>query len=243
MGTTVTVAVEGAGLEGLSALRFDNSAITAEKKAASQQFQVTIPPGTPPGLYDARAIGTYGGSAPRAFVVSRLTEQVEAEPNNAVDVAGQAVLNAAINGRIDKPGDIDCFQFAARAGQHIVLECWAERIDSPLRAVLELYDAAGRRMAVNRGYAGLDPRVEFQAPADGAYVVKIFELTFAGGGTHFYRLDIDAGPRADFAFPPVVQRGKTVGMAECDVVDGDDRLIAKATSTCLALRGEAAEGR
>ena len=41
----------------------------------------------------------------------------------------------------------------------------------------------------------------------------------------------------------VVHRGKTVGMIECDVVDDQGRLIARATSTCLALRGEAAEGR
>ena len=41
----------------------------------------------------------------------------------------------------------------------------------------------------------------------------------------------------------VVHRGKTVGMTECDVVDDQGRLVARATSTCLALRGEAAEGR
>jgi acyl-coenzyme A thioesterase PaaI-like protein len=40
-----------------------------------------------------------------------------------------------------------------------------------------------------------------------------------------------------------VQRGRTVGMTECDVVDENERLIAKATSTCLALRGDAAQGR
>jgi uncharacterized protein (TIGR00369 family) len=41
----------------------------------------------------------------------------------------------------------------------------------------------------------------------------------------------------------VVSRGKTVGMTECDVLDQQGRLIAKATSTCLTLRGEAASGR
>jgi len=41
----------------------------------------------------------------------------------------------------------------------------------------------------------------------------------------------------------VVSRGRTVGMAECEVVDDKGRLIAKATSTCLTLRGEAAVGR
>jgi uncharacterized protein (TIGR00369 family) len=41
----------------------------------------------------------------------------------------------------------------------------------------------------------------------------------------------------------VVQRGRSVGMAECDVLDGDGRLIARATSTCMTLRGDAASGR
>jgi uncharacterized protein (TIGR00369 family) len=41
----------------------------------------------------------------------------------------------------------------------------------------------------------------------------------------------------------VVSRGKTVGLTECDVVDANDRLIARATSTVMALRGEAAQGR
>ena len=41
----------------------------------------------------------------------------------------------------------------------------------------------------------------------------------------------------------VVHRGRTVGMTECDVVDADGRLIARASSTCMTLRGEAAAGR
>jgi uncharacterized protein (TIGR00369 family) len=41
----------------------------------------------------------------------------------------------------------------------------------------------------------------------------------------------------------VVQRGRTVGMTECDVVDAGGRLIARASSTCLTLRGDAATGR
>src|SRR5262245_50199089 len=38
----------------------------------------------------------------------------------------------------------------------------------------------------------------------------------------------------------VVNRGKTVGYVECDVSDQDGKLIAKATSTCMVLRGERA---
>jgi acyl-coenzyme A thioesterase PaaI-like protein len=41
----------------------------------------------------------------------------------------------------------------------------------------------------------------------------------------------------------VVSRGKSVGLTECRVVDADERLIAHATSTVMALRGDAAQGR
>jgi uncharacterized protein (TIGR00369 family) len=41
----------------------------------------------------------------------------------------------------------------------------------------------------------------------------------------------------------VVSRGRTVGMTECDVEDEQGRLIARASCTCLTLRGDAATGR
>jgi uncharacterized protein (TIGR00369 family) len=41
----------------------------------------------------------------------------------------------------------------------------------------------------------------------------------------------------------VVHAGKTVGMAECSVTDEKGRLVAKATSTCLTLKGDMAAGR
>jgi uncharacterized protein (TIGR00369 family) len=41
----------------------------------------------------------------------------------------------------------------------------------------------------------------------------------------------------------VVSRGRTVGLAECDVLDDQGRMIARASSTCMTLRGDAASGR
>ncbi|MBI1735447.1 MAG: PaaI family thioesterase [Candidatus Rokubacteria bacterium] len=41
----------------------------------------------------------------------------------------------------------------------------------------------------------------------------------------------------------VVQGGKTIGLVECDIRDDKERLVARATSTCMTLRGEAASGR
>jgi uncharacterized protein (TIGR00369 family) len=41
----------------------------------------------------------------------------------------------------------------------------------------------------------------------------------------------------------VVQRGRTVGLVECDVFDEQQRLVARASCTCMTLRGEQAKGR
>jgi uncharacterized protein (TIGR00369 family) len=41
----------------------------------------------------------------------------------------------------------------------------------------------------------------------------------------------------------VMQRGKTVGLVECEVFDEGRRRVAHATSTCLVLKGEEARGR
>jgi len=40
-----------------------------------------------------------------------------------------------------------------------------------------------------------------------------------------------------------VKGGKTIGMAECDIHASDGALVARATSTCMTLRGEQARGR
>jgi uncharacterized protein (TIGR00369 family) len=57
---------------------------------------------------------------------------------------------------------------------------------------------------------------------------------------NFFRPVWKAELRAD---GKVVRRGKTVGYVECEVTDENGRAIAKASSTCLVLRGKDAAGR
>jgi uncharacterized protein (TIGR00369 family) len=40
----------------------------------------------------------------------------------------------------------------------------------------------------------------------------------------------------------LVQRGRTVGLAECDLTDDQGRLVARATATCMAAPGPARGG-
>jgi len=41
----------------------------------------------------------------------------------------------------------------------------------------------------------------------------------------------------------VVHAGKIVGLIECDILDERQRLVARASSTCMTLQGRLAEGR
>ena len=41
----------------------------------------------------------------------------------------------------------------------------------------------------------------------------------------------------------VVNAGRFVGLVECDILDERERLVARASSTCMTLRGQLAEGR
>ena len=41
-----------------------------------------------------------------------------------------------------------------------------------------------------------------------------------------------------FAVGKMVNRGRTVGMVECDITDSQGRLVAKSTSTCMTLQKE-----
>jgi uncharacterized protein (TIGR00369 family) len=57
---------------------------------------------------------------------------------------------------------------------------------------------------------------------------------------NFFRPVWEAHLRAE---GKVVRRGGTVGYIECEITDEAGRLVAKAASTCMVLRGERAKGR
>lgn len=57
---------------------------------------------------------------------------------------------------------------------------------------------------------------------------------------NFFRPVWEAQLRAE---GKVVRRGSAIGYMECEISDEAGRLIAKASSTCMALKGQRAKGR
>ena len=153
-----------------------------------------------------KAPGVYPLANPAVFMVDTLPEAFEKEPNNSPAAAQRVKLPVIVNGRIDQPGDWDVFRFQGRAGQAIVAEVYARRLDSPLDSVLKLTDAKGRQLAFNDDYddpgAGLethhaDSRILTTLPANGTYYLSLGDAQQKGGPEYAYRLRIGA-PRPDF---------------------------------------------
>lgn len=122
--------------------------------------------------------------------------------------AAQALtLPVVIDGRISRPGQTALFKFEGRAGQQIVAEVLARRLNSPLDSALELTDAAGKRIAFNDDFEdkcfGLethhaDSYIRASLPAEGTYFLRLSDVQNQGGPAFAYRLRVSE-PRPDFA--------------------------------------------
>ena len=185
-GSTVNVTLTGSNIDKQTELRSTAPGLRAEFLGSdkSPHFRITVPKSTPPGLYEIRVVGPSGVSTPRTFQIGNRREVTEKEPNSTPETSNAIPIDSIVHGRILEAGDQDCYRFSATRGQRVVLECWAERIDSALHPVLQLFDSAGHLLKVSRGYYGIDPLIDFRVPVDGNYIVRLHDLTYTGGANH-----------------------------------------------------------
>jgi hypothetical protein len=88
---------------------------------------------------------------------------------------------SALSGRFEQPGDVDCYLFEARKGQALVFEVVARRAGSNADPVLRVVRASGAPLVEVDDSEGKDPRIEWSAPADGAFAVQVQDLHGRGG--------------------------------------------------------------
>jgi len=168
--------------------------------------QLTVTTNKRPGIHPLTVRNGESISNTVPFAVDTLPERLEVEPNNSAAAAQQVTLPVIINGRIERPGDWDVFRFKGRAGEQVVVEVVARRLDSPLNSVLELTDAAGKRLAFNDDHEDkadamhthhADSFIQITLPADGSYLLHLGDAEHEGGPDYAYRLRISP-PRPDF---------------------------------------------
>ena len=217
VGTTVRVMTTGADLEEALLLQFDHPGLVAIPVPDPSRpgcllpnhFDVQIAANTPVGLYEVRAIGQYGISNPRVFVVGDLPELLEVEPNNDAPQAQPVELNSVVNGVIANRVDVDYWRFKGTKGQQVVIHCAAGSIDSRLDPELQVLAAAGEKLGASWRYRDMDACVGLVLPADGEYLVRLCQRAHLfGDAHHFYRLTLTTGPWIEAAFPNVLTEGR-----------------------------------
>lgn len=177
---------------------------------------IEIAADAPPGRRWLRVINERSGLTNFAhFVVSRLPETLEVEPNNELAKATPVTTPVVLNGKVDPKADIDCIRFTGKAGQKLVAAIAAFSLDvhgqykdyGIADFSLELLDADGRTLAAAEDTLGFDPLIEHTLPRDGDYFVRVTMLNFGGFPDAVYRLTLGEVPYPIGTFPSGLQRG------------------------------------
>ncbi|MCY3020386.1 MAG: hypothetical protein NTW87_15310 [Planctomycetota bacterium] len=150
------------------------------------------------------------------FQVGELKEVRETEPNNKRDVAVPLPpLPVVANGQI-MPGDVDMFKFSAKRGQHLVIEASAralipyiaDAVPGWFQAILSLYDAQGKEVAVADEFRfNQDPVLFYDVPANGEYTLEIRDSIYRGREDFVYRVRIGELPFITSVSPLGAPRG------------------------------------
>ncbi|NQT39398.1 MAG: hypothetical protein HQ581_18010 [Planctomycetes bacterium] len=172
-----------------------------------EKAQLAPPPkNAPPGVHLIAAHKGKFVSNRLPFALDTLPECLDQESNDDAVHAQKVELPIIVNGRVDRRDDWDVFAIEGRAGETIVAEVHARRLDSPVDSMLKITDATGKLLALNDDCmdvsSGLnthhaDSYLMIELPADGTYFVHLGDTARAGGPEYAYRLRISA-PRPDF---------------------------------------------
>ncbi len=160
------------------------------------------------GERELRLIGSRGVSAPLRVAVGQYPEFIEKEPNNTLEQAPQITFPVSLAGKVETPGDVDSFRFAAAKGQTLVFDVHAARARSQLDPLLTIYNEAGKELPTKVELQGADPTVLFEVPSNGRYVLSVRDLQYRGGGDYSYHIDAGEIPYIQSVVPMSLQPGK-----------------------------------
>ena len=252
-GSSVEVTVTGTNLTSASAVRVTGDGIAAELVPLPQgrtpnprqlTVKLTATTEAKPGFRELRIVTPGGASNVARFVVGTLPEVVEKEPNDTSAVAMPLeALPVVVNGAIDRGEDRDCFRFAARAGQTLVLDLCGHQLHpyianqrpgwlEGLLTVREYVEGepagerSNRSLAYAQDFPGReDPLLIFTAPKDGQYVVEVRDDLYRGRPEFNYRLTIGALPYVTATFPAGGKRGAATSLELVGVNLGDRKAL------------------
>src|SRR6478672_2705684 len=105
-------------------------------------------------------------------------------------------------GALSTAGDVDAFQFAARAGEDMVFQVVARPLGSRLDSVIRLLDASGKVVAEDNDIdLSRDSVLSWHFATAGTYTLTIDDVEHGGGKDGYdYRIYAGALPYVTSAF-------------------------------------------
>lgn len=155
----------------------------------AQPVEVAIP--TDPDVHWINVAAKSPGGQSSGFTtlaVSHSEEALEKEPNEAQEQATRVELGASLNGRFDKPGDVDRFVLKATKGQRFLFTGITRRQGAPTDLYMRLLKADGGQVAVAEDSGKNDALINYTFPEDGDYTLVVEDLHRRGGTEYAYRI-------------------------------------------------------
>ena len=155
-------------------------------------LEIELAPGSQPGLENWWLVTDNGVSARSVLATDAMPQTVFAEKVASLPVALHGTIAASQVREVTFPG---------KAGQEIICEVEAQRIESKLRPVLKLYGPGNALLKWSLPLTALrgDTRFEVKLPADGEYRLTVNDLQFAAAAPAHFRLKIGQWSYADLA--------------------------------------------
>lgn len=217
-GQTVRVKLTGSNLVALTAVKFANTNLSATIIEAGRtnaaEIEIASSAKLARGAYEFSVANTNGESGKLKLYVDDLPQiylrETNPLPRTVLQPEALAALPVSVWGVLEKPGDVDAFEFQAKGGETLVLDLAAKQVGSKIASgELLVLDAQGRVLAENSGFDGGDPLLSFTPAKSGKYTVRFTDRMAAGSRDHFYRLTIGALPFVTGVFPLGVPANET----------------------------------
>jgi hypothetical protein len=119
-------------------------------------------------------------------------EVIEVEPNETPQQATPVeAVPVALDGRLERPGDRDYFQFAGKKGQRLSFAARTRSLGSPCFVRLRLLKPDGSSLAESKTDGPGEGALDATLPDEGAYRLMVEDINRAGGPGLAYRVEVE----------------------------------------------------
>jgi len=136
----------------------------------------------------AKASGGFGSGFAQ-LGISDSPQFIEREPNDKPTEAAKITLPIGLNGRFERRGDQDFYEFEAAKGDRLVFEGSTRRLGSACDLSMRLTDSTGHDIAESNNTSSQDGFLEYTLESAGTYRLIVQELTGASAPDFVYHID------------------------------------------------------